>query len=248
MNRALLNLLAANTGRGAGLRCETSSDVATLYIYDAIGPYGVDAGPLVQAIASITAPQINLRINSPGGDVFAARAIKTALEQHPARVTAYVDGLAASAASFLMMAADEIRIAPGAFVMIHNAWGLAVGDARELRTTADLLDQVTATIRADYAQRTGLSLDEIATMMDAETWLEAEDAAAKKFADAILEKPAKADAAARTTFDLSAYANAPAALLKAADHSAASAADEAKQLAEIEASRARQQKRLHLYK
>lgn len=246
MTRALLDLFAANAGRGGGPRCEAGADVATVYVYDVIGGWGgVEAGPFVKDIAAITAPRINLRINSPGGDVFAARAIKTAIEQHPAKVTAYVDGLAASAASFLMLAADEIKIAPGAFVMVHNAWTVAIGDARDMRATADTLDKITATIRADYARRTGLSLGEVTALMDAETWLDAEDAVAKKFADAVIEKPTRADA--RSTFDLSAYANAPAALTRAAEPSAAQAADEAKQLAEIEASRARQMKRLRLY-
>ncbi|PNG27012.1 head maturation protease, ClpP-related [Methylocella silvestris] len=255
MTRALLNLLNANRGRGAGLRVvdydpDQDGDrdqpgapdidgAATIYVYDAIGYGGVEAADAVKAIAAIKASRINLRINSPGGDVFEARAIKTALDQHPAQVTAYVDGLAASAASFLMLAGDEIQIAPGAFVMIHNAWGLAIGDAREMRATAQLLDQVTASIRNDYSARTGLDDLTIAKMMDDETWLEANDAVARGFATSLMPKPAKAAAQARA-FDLSAYANAPKAY-------AERASDEAKAFAELEAARVRHEQRLRLY-
>jgi ATP-dependent Clp protease protease subunit len=252
--RRLLQLLDANRGRGAGVKIINGdpdsdededragvSDTATIYVYDAIGSWdGVQAGEMVKSIAAIDKSNIHVRINSPGGDVFDARAIKTALEQHSAKVTAYVDGVAASAASFLMLAADEIQIAPGAFVMIHNPWGFAMGDAKEMRATAALLDQVGGAIRNDYATRTGLDAATLTQMMDDETWLSAEEAVDKKFCDALMAKPAKASASAKG-FDLSAYANAPKEL-------AARVNAEAELSAALEASRVRQEQKLRIYK
>jgi ATP-dependent Clp protease protease subunit len=239
----LLKLFAANRSRNEDLRIvqgregDDAEDSATIYVYDAIGGWdGVGAKEMVRAIAGISASTIHLRINSPGGDVFEARAIKTALEQHKARVVAYVDGVAASAASFLMLAADEIQIAAGAFVMIHNPWGFAIGGAREMRSTADLLDSVGAAIRNDYAARTGLDDAVLTQMMDAETWLTAEESVEKKFADSIMNKPAKASALAR--FDLSAYQHAPAALV----------AKQPNAFDDLAQSRERQTKRLQLYR
>jgi ATP-dependent Clp protease protease subunit len=187
---------------------DANADVANLYVYDVIDSYwGVTAQDVIRDLGAVKSKTINLHINSPGGDVFEARAIKTALEQHSARVVAFVDGLSASAASFLMLAADEIRIAKGAFVMIHNPWGFAMGDARDMRATADLLDQVADVIAQDYADKTGTAKADILTMMDAETWMDADEAIAKGFADSLLEKPAKASNLKR--FDVSAYDKAP---------------------------------------
>lgn len=132
-----------------------------------------------------------------------------------------------------MLAAERILIAPGAFVMIHQPWSLAAGDAREMRKAADLLDQVALAIRADYARRTKLAPAKIAAMMDAETWLEADEAVAQGFADEIIEKPVRSDARA---FDLSAYGRTPAALK-------ARPGDEG-ELVDLEAARWRQRARL----
>lgn len=187
---------------------EDDAEIVDLYVYDVIDSWwGVNAKDIVRDISGLRAQTINLHINSPGGDVFEARAIKTALEQTSARVVAYVDGLAASAASFLMLAADEIRIAKGAFVMIHNPWGFAMGDAGEMRATADLLDQIGGVIAQDYVDKTGLAKTDVLAMMDAETWMDADEAIAKGFADSLLEKSAKASNLKR--FDVSAYAKAP---------------------------------------
>ena len=188
-------------------------DEATLFVYGAIGHWydEVQADALVKQIAGLKAGTIHLRINSPGGDVFEARAIKTALEQSSARVVAHVDALAASAASFLMLAADEIEIAPGAFVMIHNPWGMAIGDSTEMRATADLLDKVRDTIAADYKAKTKMSLKDLRALMDAETWMDSDEALAKGFVDRLMEKPAKAKNL--RVAGLKAFRNAPAALL-----------------------------------
>jgi ATP-dependent Clp protease protease subunit len=203
--RRLLNLLNSNHKRGAGFRLSVANDVADVYVYDSIGIWGIEAGPFVKEVRALRTSAMNLRINSPGGDVFDARAMKAALEDFDGTVTAYVDGLSASAASFLMMAADEIVMAEGSFVMIHNAWGLTIGNAEDHRTQAALLDKVDNGIVADYVARTGASEEQVRKWMAAETWFTAEEAVENGFANRIAEK-SKASA---MLYDLSAYANAP---------------------------------------
>lgn len=132
---------------------------------------------------------IHLHINSEGGDVFDAQAMYSNLTQHQARVVCHIDGLAASAASFLAMAGDEIRIAEGAWMMIHNAWSIAMGDAAKMREAANLLDSVSTSIGDIYAARTGkkCARAEITTMMDAETWMNGRECVDKGFADVLVE-------------------------------------------------------------
>ena len=210
----LLQLLEANRAQSAATRIVAAGDEASVYVYDAIGSYfGLDPKRFVQDLAGIEASTINLRINSPGGDVFAARAMKTALEAHGAKIVAHIDGLAASAASFLMLAADDIVIAPGAFVMIHDPWTLAVGNAADMRKSADLLDKIGGAIAADYVGRTGKAGDEVRAWMAAETWFDADEAIDTGFASRKAEKGSGAKAKA---FNLAAYRNAPAALTEAA--------------------------------
>lgn len=211
--RNLLAMLDANRGKGAGFRAETKDDAAVLYVYDAIGPWGVQAAPFVQAVRGLEAKRIELRVNSPGGDVFDARAMKNALEDFDGEIVAHVDGLAASAASYLMLAADEIVMGEGAFAMIHKAWGLTIGNADEHRAQAALLDKVDDTLVADYVARTGKGADDIREKMAAETWFTAEEAVAFGLADRVATPPKRKEAAAR--WDLSAYAQPPAALLAA---------------------------------
>jgi ATP-dependent Clp protease protease subunit len=206
----LLQLLDANRAQNAATRIEAADGEATVYVYDPIGSYyGVDPKRFAQDLAAIEASTINLRINSPGGDVFAARAMKTALEAHGAKIVAHVDGLAASAASFLMLAAEDIVIAPGAFVMIHDPWSLAIGNAADMRKSADLLDKVAASLVDDYVGRTGKDADQVKAWMAEETWFDADEALEHGFASRKAEKAAKAAAKA---FNLAAYAKVPAAL------------------------------------
>lgn len=207
-------VLAKNKGRGE-FKAEKAADSATLYLYDAIVSSdleaewfgGVAPKSFIDQLKSIDAKEINLRINSPGGSVFAARAMEQALREHPAKIVAHIDGYAASAASFLVMAADEIRIAPGAMVMIHKAWTGLYGNADDLRKEADLLDKIDGTLVDTYAARSGKDKAVIADWMAAETWFTAQEAVDAGLADAINESDAKAQTKA---WDLSAYANAPA--------------------------------------
>lgn len=130
---------------------------------------------------------LNVYINSPGGDVFAGQAIYSMLKRHPATVTVYVDGLAASAASLVAMAGDRIVMPRNAMMMIHNPWTWAAGDANTLRAIADDLDKIRESLVAVYENRTGLDRERIIEMLDAETWMTAEEAVAMGFATEIEE-------------------------------------------------------------
>ena len=143
--------------------------------------------------------EILVRINSPGGAVFDGIAIYNALKEHPATVDVLVEGLAASAASAIAMAGDRIRMGDGAMLMIHNPWTMAAGDADDMRSVADMLDQVSESLISIYQKRTGLDRAEIAALLDAETWLTAEEAVARGFATAA-EQPAEEEAATAAAY------------------------------------------------
>lgn len=130
--------------------------------------------------------QLNVFINSPGGDVFAGQAIYSMLKRHKASVTVYVDGLAASAASLVAMAGDNIKMPENAMLMVHNAWTIASGNAGDFRKLADDMDKINASIRTAYlAKAPGLTEDKITELMDAETWLSAQEAVDYGLADEV---------------------------------------------------------------
>lgn len=160
--------------------------------------------------------ELRVYINSPGGDVFAGQAILSVLKRHSAHKVVYVDGLAASAASVVAMGGDVIRMPRNAMMMIHNAWTITAGNANDLREVADALDRVSETMIAAYAEKTGLDRDEIRALLDAETWMTAEEAVEKGFADEIEEAKQVAASLRGDTlivngfeFDVSRYRNKP---------------------------------------
>ena len=161
-------------------KADQSADIS---IFDEIGFFGVNAKQFIGDLKAIDAKTIKLAINSPGGSVFDALAMYNALRQHPANVEVTVLGVAASAASLVAMAGDTIVMPENAFMMIHNPLNFAYGNADELREMADVLDKIGASLVATYANRTGLPEAEIKSLLDAETWLNAEEAVLKGFAD-----------------------------------------------------------------
>jgi ATP-dependent protease ClpP protease subunit len=164
---------------------------------------GVDAA--LKALPAATV--LNVRINSPGGSVFEGNAIYNILRRHPARKIVIVEGLAASAASLIAMAGDEIVMPANAFMMVHHPFTQMTGDAAAMRDTANQLERIGETIVTVYAQRTKQPADRVRAMLDEETWLTAAEAVELGFADRV---EAPLDIAAR--FDLSAFSNPPAAL------------------------------------
>ena len=181
-----------------------SDEQASLYIYDEIGPFGTGAKALVQQLQDLKATHIDLHLNSPGGSVFEGFAIYNLLKNHPAKITTHIDGLAASIASVIALAGDEIHIAENGMVMIHNPRGVAAGEAEDLFKVAAILEQVTTAIVATYEARTTLTSDDARTLMKAETWFNAGEAHEKGFATKLTEAQRLS-----ACFDPAAFTNAP---------------------------------------
>jgi ATP-dependent Clp protease, protease subunit len=221
MPRRLLNLANDNRGKGSGLRAEaTDADTTTVYVYDVIdGWWGVSAADFARELAAIKTPNVVLRINSPGGDVFEGRAMMAAIAEHPATFTARIDGLCASAATALTLPCNSVEIVEGGFYMIHQAWTFAMGNADDLRQTAKLLDQVDTVLVNGYVAKTDKTDAEVRALMAAESWFGAEEAVEAKFCDAVIAIPTggkdKTPEARALAFNLAAFANAPKALTEA---------------------------------
>jgi ATP-dependent Clp protease protease subunit len=170
------------------------ADGNVVSIYDMIGedPWtgvGVTARRVAGALRAIGKGPVTVNVNSPGGDMFEGLAIYNLLREHPAEVTVRVMGLAASAASVIAMAGDRIEMGLGSMLMIHNSWGLVVGNQHDMRAAADVFAEFDAAMADIYAARTGGDMDEIAALMTAETWLRAERAIEMGFADAAFDAP-----------------------------------------------------------
>ena len=196
-------------------RVQNAAKEATIYLYDEIGFWGINAQQFVQELNDLTADTIHLRIDSPGGDVFAARAMQTALKQHKAKVIVHIDGLAASAASFIAMAGDEIEMVDGGFMMIHKAlsfldvFGSFNKDDIDTLVSAmgkecQLLTKVDEAIANDYAKKCGKTPDEAIGWMTAESWFTAAEALSLGLIDTIYDgKPVE------NKYDLSIFAKTP---------------------------------------
>lgn len=185
--------------------------VVHIDLYDEIGPHGVSAKDFRAELRRAASADILLRINSPGGDVFDGLAIFADLVEHPGKVRVEIAGIAASAASLIAMAGDEIAMAPRSFLMIHNSHALSIGDARIHADVADVLKQIDGSMADTYAARSGMNVRAVKAWMDSETWLtgaEAIEAGLATEVTALADDP-------KARFDLSVYAKAPAELLAA---------------------------------
>lgn len=177
---------------------------AEIWIYEEIGDGwygGLSASQFVKDLKALgELDEITLRINSPGGSVFDGIAIYNVLKSHKATVRVYVDGLAASIASVIAMSGDQIYMAENSLMMIHNAWGFAVGNAGDMRKVADELEKIDEAIVSTYCKRTRKEEKEICQLMAAETWMTAKEAKDLGFCDDITDA---LDAAAH--FDMSRF-------------------------------------------
>jgi ATP-dependent Clp protease protease subunit len=168
-------------GAGFSIKAKANQE-ADVYIYEDVGAGwfgGVTAKQFaddLKAIGSVST--INLRINSAGGDVFDGLAIYRLLVDHKAKVITYIDGLAASIASVIACAGDEINVSEAGFVMIHDAWGVSMGNAADMRRMADLLDTTSGSIADVYVARTKNSAKSVRDWMAGETWFTGKEAAA----------------------------------------------------------------------
>jgi ATP-dependent Clp protease protease subunit len=211
MNQFLAKLRKGKVER-IGFKAQAQGGELELQVYDVIGAdffgEGITVGNFSDAMKEAGEySSIKLRINSPGGDVFEAVAIYNLLRNAGKPVTCVVEGVAASAASVIAMAGDKCVMGEGSVMMIHNAMMMAFGNAADLRKCADTLDTVSSSIADIYTSNTGLAKGDIQKMMDAETWMDAEECVEKGFADAVAGD--KVQARAASVFDLAVYNNVP---------------------------------------
>lgn len=222
--KQLLNLLRTNSlvprAPINAIKNEAGEHVMFLYdvIYDGDG-WGVSAMDVISALAQAGAGgTMRMRIKSPGGDVMEAKAIVTAMREfigNGGKIIAQVDSVAASSASWIALAANEVEIADGAFMMIHKAQGSAYGTDADLRQVADVITMVEKSIVDLYVATTKQTAEQIMQWMAAETWFTADDAVAKGFAHRVTSRLVDAPTnLANIAWNLSAYNNAPEALTK----------------------------------
>lgn len=181
---------------------------ATIYIYGIISAdWGIGAMDVVSALASVgNVPVLNVRIASPGGDVFESRAMMNALKRFEGKKIAHIDSICASAATSIALSCDEVQMASDAMYMIHNVQGGAYGEKKDLRETADLMEAVEQSIVKDYASKTGKDEAEIMAMMDAETWMTADEA----FENGFVDRVENSASTVKNAWNLAAYAKVPA--------------------------------------
>lgn len=159
-------------------------------MYSTIGDYGDGAGMTTKIVDSILrkaeGKDVLVNINSPGGDFFEGISINTLLKQYSGAVKVRVVGLAASAASIVAMAGDDIEISEGGFIMVHNAWTMAIGNKNDMYSVYTMLQKFDASMAALYAEQTGVDEKKIRKMMDDETWLSGQEAVDMGFASGLL--------------------------------------------------------------
>lgn len=198
--RAFLNNRAATRPRNELPVMSIDGTTARLRLFDPIDSWGewwgMSAKEFASALDELPAhvDTIELLINSPGGDVFDGLAIVNVMRSHRARTVATVQGIAASAASFIAAAADELVMAPNSQLMIHDAWGMCVGNAGDMTAMAGMLDKASANLAEIYAAKAGTSVEEWRDAMKAETWYTADEAVAAGLADRVEELPNKVEA------------------------------------------------------
>ena len=205
----LQQLIAQKSAAGGALPVVRSEAGIEVQIYDVIDAWwGVSAKAFAEAIKGAGALPLTVRLNSPGGDVFEGRAIASLVRAHVGPTAVIVDGLAASAASTIAVAANTTTMAKGSFLMVHRSWAFAMDNAEGLRSLAGLLDKIDGQIAGDYVAKSGASLAQAEAWMEAETWFTAEEAVEAKLADAVGETSAELK-----SFNLAAFDRAPQALL-----------------------------------
>lgn len=155
---------------------------AVMSIMEDIGSFGVSAKAFLDDLATVSSDSVDVEINSLGGDMVAGLAIFNGLRNSGKKIKVRVLGVAASAASLVAMAGDEIEMPENTFLMLHNPWTFAAGDASEMRLTADWLDKMATSLVTTYAKRSGKTPEEVSALLDAETWLTADEAVAQGFA------------------------------------------------------------------
>lgn len=187
-----------NPGINAAAETDNSISILDVVGEDWYGE-GVSSKRIAGALRAIGAENdVVVNINSPGGDVFEGLAIYSMLKEHKGKVTVKVLSLAASAASVIAMAGDEIQIARSGFFMVHNSWTLAMGNRHDLAEVAQFLEPIDAAMADIYQVETGQALAEVQGLMDAETWIGGAAAVDKGFADSFLSSNEAIEAKAQS--------------------------------------------------
>lgn len=172
------------------VRAAKQDSDTSISIYDYIGAdwngEGVTTKRIAAALRNMDGKDVVVNINSPGGDMFEGMSIYNSLKEYNGKVTVKVLGLAASAASIIAMAGDEVQVAKSGFLMIHNSWALVMGNRHDLADAANLFAKFDGSMAKVYADITGIEVKKIHKMMDEETWLSGEEAVAAGFADGLL--------------------------------------------------------------
>lgn len=182
------------------------ADEAEIYIYGEIAWWDISAATFVRELQGVSASKIVVHLNTPGGDVFDGIAIYTALRDHPAEIETRVDSLAASIGSVIAMAGDRVVMARHSTMMVHEPWGLAIGNADDMRKLAEVLDRLADTIAAIYAEKAGTDVADWRAAMAAETWYTDREAVDAGLADEVAGDP---PAGPRDVFDLSMFRHPP---------------------------------------
>lgn len=188
--------------------------MADIYVYGAIGDdWSEDcttAKNFADKLAEAKGEDVTIHINSAGGNVFDANTMSELVRSYGGKTTASIEGLAASAASYFALTADEVVMNPSALLMIHNPYACCMGDAEQMRKTAGMLDKVKSTITGQYVRKTGKDEAEVAKLMDAETWMTAKEAYEGGFVDRLTDD--EPVAAMLTEDELRSFHNAPSGL------------------------------------
>jgi ATP-dependent Clp endopeptidase proteolytic subunit ClpP len=153
-----------------------SKNSTEVVIYDEIGAFGINSKTFIEEIKNISTEEVLIRINSPGGSVIDGLSIHDAIKRMPQKVTVKIEGLAASIASIIAIAADEVTMSQNSLFMIHNVWGGETGGAKDMRKAADLMEKMGDRLVNIYVSKTGKDESEIRNWMDDETWFTSDEA------------------------------------------------------------------------
>jgi ATP-dependent Clp protease, protease subunit len=211
MKRApLIQLLHDNKGKSL-IKAVANEDLVDVYLKGVISAdWGIGAADLRNAFATAAGSPVKLHINSPGGDVFEGREMQAVIAGYAGKVTAVVEGVAASAATIVAMAASQTTMMRGARYMIHNGWTISIGNRHDMQATYNMLASFDAELAKEYAAYTKGDAGQMADWMDAETWFTAEQALEHGFVQSITENSQRsATNMAAADWVLSAYRNAP---------------------------------------
>lgn len=173
-------------------RITESDEKATIYIYGTIGDHWKEekanrAADFAAALDKLSPKALEIRIDSPGGDAFEGFAIASAIQRYEGETHAFVDSIAASAASYIAIMADKVTMNDFSAFMIHNASGIAIGNRDDLRETADLLERLDNNIAGTIAARTGMNLEDTKAAMSAETWYFGDEAKKAGLCDEVIK-------------------------------------------------------------